>query len=91
MYLPVVVTVVTEVVEAPTVDVLVLVTDLVIVLVEALRVVVLVAAAVTTLVLVATTSINSPQVTAEGYSVGEQVAWPLAILHVTSAAARAAG
>lgn len=82
---------VTEVVEAPIVDVLVLVTDLVTVLVEAARVVVLVAAAVATLVLVVTTSINTPQVTAVAYSVGEQVALPLVILHATPVAARAAG
>ena len=71
--LPVVVTVVNEVCEAPTGDVLVLVTDAVIVLVEAGRVVVVVVAAVSTLVLVFTTSIKSPQVTAVGYTVGEQV------------------
>lgn len=69
--LPVVVTVVVEVVEAPTVDVLVLATDFLMVLVEAGRVVVLVVAAVMMLVLVLTISIKSPQVTAAGYSVGE--------------------
>lgn len=90
MYI-VVVKVVTEVVEAPIVDVLVLVTDVVIVLVEAARVVVLVAAAVATIVLVVTTSITSPQVTAVGYKVGEQTALPFVTLHVTPVAARAAG
>ena len=83
-------TVVTEVVEAPTVEVLILVADAVIVRVEAARVVVVVAA-VATLVLVVTTANTSPQVTAVGYSVGEQVGSPLLMLHCTAVAARATG
>ena len=83
MYLPVVVEIITDVVEACMVDVLVLVTNVVVVIVlmEAARVVVL-GAAVATLVLVVTTSTNSPHVTAVGYSAGEHVGCPLLTVHV---------
>lgn len=71
------------------VDVLVVVTSLVIVLVETGRVVVL-AAAVMTLVEVVKTSITSPQITAVGYCVGEQLTVPSLIVTVGAAAARGA-